>query len=105
MVLQIKKTITHGANTYHLQYDVGDTVEWTSQANGSTITKRGKVLAFVMPQEPARELLPEGTAKTALQGDNKSANVRVLVEVPRGGKSDKMNYYCPRVTAPQLVKE
>jgi hypothetical protein len=102
--VQYKTEFTHGKTTYHLDYAVGDTVEWTSQAGGITKTKRGKVLKFIPPERDAFMLTPPGTFLSQLKGQRYSLIPRALVEVPRGVQSAKCDYYTPHVNWPRLVK-
>ncbi|MDT3416156.1 hypothetical protein QO009_002024 [Brevibacillus aydinogluensis] len=102
--MQYKTEFKHGKTTYHLDYAVGDTVEWTSQAAGISKSKRGKVVAIIKPGEDAFMKTPPGTFRTQLKGQRYSLIPRALVEVPRGGQSAKCDYYTPHVNWPRLVK-
>jgi hypothetical protein len=82
-----KTEITHGKTTYHLDYAVGDTVEWKSQAAGITKSKRGKVVAIVMPNNDAFMKTPPGTFISQVKGQRFSGIPRTLVEVPWGYRS------------------
>ncbi|OXM84593.1 hypothetical protein [Paenibacillus rigui] len=80
---------------------VGDKVKWSSQAQGSVKEKAGMVIAIVPGGQRASKYLPDGIEmknKTYVKFDTEIAkHVRYIVEVPRGGKSVKFDYYCPRV--------
>jgi hypothetical protein len=102
--MRYKTEFTRGKTTYHLDYAVGDTVEWKSQAGGITKSKQGKVVSIVMPGEDAVLKMPLGTVPSQLKGQRFSGIPRALVEVPRGGQSAKCDYYTPHVNWPQLVK-
>ncbi|WP_035295989.1 hypothetical protein [Brevibacillus thermoruber] len=103
--MHYKTEFTHGKTTYHLDYAVGDTVEWMSQAGGITKTKRGKVLTIIYPGEDAYILTPPGTFASQLKGQRISMFPRALVEVPRGGQSAKCDYYTPHVNWPRLARD
>lgn len=93
----------------------GATVEWVSQANARALRKRGKVLAFVprfrsrgenmrlpyghapgsptTPHDVCALVSPEAKWADIRTGNDRSANDRYLVEVPREGK--RPLYYAP----------
>lgn len=86
------------------QFFTGDKVTWDSQSQGSWITKTGTVLQQIERGQDAIKILQE------LEGKGIAANAikfqaitlgfpRVLVKVPRGGKSTKFDYYAPRLSA------
>lgn len=74
------------------QFEVGDTVEWTSQAGGNTRTKRGRIAEIVPPN--IRPNVP------------KIAGVRqeisYVVEVPR---AKSVARYWPRIASLKLVSK
>lgn len=81
------------------KFKLNDSVKWTSQARGHTITKLGEVFAVVSPNEDAFKYFPDGTSRSQIQFDAHYAeHERYIVKVPRGGKSLKFDYYCPRVS-------
>lgn len=101
--MKTKTTIAHGKTFYHLDYEPGDIVEWESQAGGSAKVKRGKVLVILPAGRRLNQYLPAGTSDAQRKAQNVSAIPRVLVEVPRGGKSVQLDYYAPHVNKPRLV--
>ncbi|MED1945679.1 MULTISPECIES: hypothetical protein [Brevibacillus] len=98
-----KMTIAHGKMFYHLDYEPGDTVEWESQAGGSTKAKRGEVLAILPAGRRLHQYLPADTPSSQCKAQNVSAIPRALIEVPRGGKSVKADFYAPHVSKPRFV--
>jgi hypothetical protein len=102
--MRYKTEFTYGKTTYHLDYGVGDTVEWQNGASGITKRKQGKVVAIVMPEEDAVWKMPFGTVSSQLKGQRFSGFPRALVEVPRGDQSTKCDYYTPHVNWPRFVK-
>ncbi|CAJ1001007.1 hypothetical protein [Brevibacillus aydinogluensis] len=103
--MHYKTEFTHGKTTYHLDYAVGDTVEWARGASGITKSKQGKVVAIVMPGENAVWKMPLGTVPSQLKGQRRALIPRALVEVPRGGQSAKCDYYTPHVNWPRLARD
>lgn len=89
-----------------IQFNVGDAVQWTSQSQGSSKTKRGTVHAIVPVGRTATVFIPKGTPKASIKFDGLySDRERYVIAVPRGGKSVKVDYYCPRPSLLQLVEE
>lgn len=83
--------------------DVGAKVKWTSQSQGSVKEKIGTVYAVVEAGQNAKAHLPAGLADSQIKFDTRHVqHKRYIIEVPRGGKSDKVDYYCPRVGDLQL---
>jgi hypothetical protein len=87
---------------------VGDAVEWTSGASGSTSTKRGTVLAIIpreaIPSEvyPQLKSIPLGRIKLGNGIRGGSEKTRALVEVCRFNKDGKALtpwYYGPRLAS------
>jgi hypothetical protein len=78
--------------------EVGDKVKWSSQSNASRKMKVGSVHVVVEAGQNAMTLLPTGLYGSQIKFDSWYAkHKRYIVAVPRGGKSDKNDYYCPRV--------
>src|SRR5690606_8298106 len=87
------------------QWRVGDHVKWSSQAQGTTKLKRGKVHAVVMANVSVRAYM-SGISDSQWKFDTIYAPyVRYIIAVPRGGKSTKVDYYCPRPSMLQADKE
>jgi hypothetical protein len=72
---------------------VGTQVSWQSQANGTYVEKRGKIIAFVDASELV--MLPPRVLRSHFKGELFSTRPRYLVAVPRGGKSKITDYYAP----------
>ncbi|KEQ27789.1 hypothetical protein [Paenibacillus tyrfis] len=84
-------------------WNIGDKVKWGSQAEGSEKEKRGTVHAIVPAGSYARRYLPEGLAQSQKKFDTNHAEyTRYIIAVPRGGKSRKVDYYCPRANQLQV---
>lgn len=84
----------------------GDSVQWTSQSQGVTTTKRGTVHIKVLAMRNPGHFLPEGTKKSHIKFDLRVADFeRFIIAVPRGGKSQIIDYYCPRPTMLRMVEE
>lgn len=78
-------------------FQTGDKVTWTSQSQGSTTTKTGQVHAMVPARRSAFRFLPADARNTGRKFDTEYADqARFIIAVPRGGKSTKVDYYCPR---------
>ncbi|MGF7033493.1 hypothetical protein J2T17_004441 [Paenibacillus mucilaginosus] len=83
---------------------VGMQVKWRSQARGVSKEKIGTVYAIVEARKNAFAVLPDETTRGQVKFDTPYADQkRYIVEVPRGGKTAKSDYYCPRVTDLQLA--
>ncbi|WP_059040605.1 hypothetical protein [Paenibacillus rubinfantis] len=75
-------------------FEVGQKVEWTSQAAGSAKTKVGAVHAIVPAGRDAFSFIPDGVSRSRIKFDTHYADeIRYIVAVPRGAAHD---YYCPR---------
>jgi hypothetical protein len=84
----------------------GDSVQWTSQSQGRTTTKHGTVHSKVLAMINPGHFLPEGTKLSHIKFDLRVADFeRFIIAVPRGGKSQIIDYYCPRPTQLKLVEE
>jgi hypothetical protein len=91
----------------------GDIVRWTSQSQGSWVTKRGEVVAVVKPLESAFLHLPADLPKARRKFDSDRVDAwygdRVLVKVPRRSKRDGRtlgyDYYCPRLSQVEAVDD
>ncbi|WP_368272728.1 hypothetical protein [Enterocloster lavalensis] len=81
--------------------NVGDTVTWESQAQGSWTSKTGKVIAVVPPGESALGWVPAGTKKSHVkfEVDVYLKWDRAVVAVPAGAYGGLTHYYAPRVSA------
>lgn len=78
---------------------VGDQVTWTSQSQGTAKTKTGVVLAVIPKNRDGHKILdklvgPVSTGQLKFQ-DYNIVSDRILVEVPRGGRSQLNDYYAP----------
>lgn len=83
-------------------YQVGEKVTWTSQSAGSTKTKEGTVHAIVPAKRSAYFFVPDVVPSSSYKFDTNYADYeRFIIAVPRGGKSTKVDYYCPR---PSLLR-
>ncbi|KIL37950.1 hypothetical protein SD70_29615 [Gordoniibacillus kamchatkensis] len=83
--------------------EVGSKVKWVSQSQGSVKEKAGIVHAVVEAGANAMSLLPTGIVSSQIKFDTwRSLHKRYIIAVPRGGKSQKIDYYCPRVGDLQL---
>ncbi|MEK3838668.1 hypothetical protein [Paenibacillus sp. FSL R7-0128] len=88
------------------QIKVGNTVKWTSQSQGSTKTKQGIVHAIVPSDYNAMTFLPIGLKLAQIKFDTWYTKFeRFIIAVPRGGKSQIVDYYCPRPTMLRLGEE
>ncbi|MGF7032393.1 hypothetical protein J2T17_003316 [Paenibacillus mucilaginosus] len=86
------------------QIQVGMQVKWTSQTQGVSKEKFGTVYAIVEARKNAFGALPLGLTRAQIKFDTPFAgHKRYIVEIPRGGKSTKSDYYCPRMTDLQLA--
>lgn len=78
----------------------GDIVTWTSQASGVEKTKTGKVITDIKPGKYIVEVLKRSGLTDIPCSRIKASSIsyipRVLIEVPRGGKSKLCDYYAPR---------
>ncbi|RKN86773.1 hypothetical protein [Paenibacillus ginsengarvi] len=78
---------------------IGDVVTWKSQAAGVWKEKTGEIVGFIKPEEDARNILQKFDVKypsNRVKFQSLSELDRVLVEVPRGGRSNISDYYAPR---------
>lgn len=83
-------------------FKVGQRVEWTSQAAGSTKTKKGAIHAIVPQGTDAFLFIPEGVSRSRIKFDTHYADeIRFIVAVPRGAAVD---YYCPRRSQLQVAE-
>lgn len=73
----------------------GETVTWTSQAQGSEKTKTGTVIAEIKAGESAMQFVPETAKKSHIKFEDISSKDRILVEVLAGKDSRITHYYCP----------
>lgn len=84
--------------------DVGTKVRWTSQSRASRTEKVGTVHAIVEPWQDAKLSLPRDISRHQVKFDTiHASHKRFIIAVPRGGRSDKVDYYCPRVSDLRLV--
>lgn len=89
------------------QFNIGDQVEWESQANSSWTTKRGEIVAIVFAGHHPREILDSNEFakynRAALDGTTEPRNhMSYLVAVKPSG-SAKPKLYWPRVSKLKLV--
>lgn len=78
-------------------WNIGDKVKWCSQSNGGYKDKRGTVHAVVPSLKNARMFLPQGMRASQRKFDTMITNYdRYIIAVPRGGRSELVDYYCPR---------
>lgn len=85
-------------NTVH----TGDTVKWTSQAGGSSLTKCGEVIAILAPNEDAQNYLPANLPVSRFKAQRTSLIERCLVAVPRPG-SGLIDYYAPSIGVVTII--
>lgn len=81
------------------KFETGAAVRWTSQSQGSTKEKIGTVHAVVPAGESPIDYLAERYSSAQIKFDkliSTTSYVRYLIAVPRGGRSVKVDYYCPR---------
>ncbi len=80
--------------------EVGKTVSWVSQSQGSQKRKTGKVVAIVKMKKSAYDLIPKTAKKSHVKFSNNFDfhRERVLVAVPAGVNGDITHYYCPALT-------
>lgn len=80
------------------EFNVGDLVTWKSQAQGSAVTKTGKIVAIVPPGTHPNKVIPHDLQdKPRLydaSGTRKDTSYLVAVPTPKG-KSCRL--YWPRV--------
>ena len=85
------------------QFNTGDEVTWTSQAQGCATQKSGTVLGVVGKNGDANALLPANTPKSRINFQRFSMVERYVVSVPRGGKNELVDYYA--TLASNVVKQ
>jgi len=84
----------------------GQEVFWVSQSQGTTTKKRGRVVGTVGRSKSAFNLLPEGLPKSRIKFQEFNlTGTRVIVEVPRGGKSKLSDFYAPYASMIKLVED
>lgn len=71
----------------------GDSVMWTSQANGNQKSKYGRVVDVIPSGQYAYETAPDETMKSRKKGQDFSSIDRILVSV---SAEDGVYYYTPR---------
>lgn len=85
---------------------VGDMVRWVSSAGMSSNVKEkiGEVLALIPKSTYAFPLLPKGISggQRKFDTDWNTVSDRVLVAVPRGGRSKVIDYYAPQLSRVRL---
>lgn len=88
------------------KFKKGDTVQWTSQSQSTETIKRGTVHIKVLAMRNPGHFLPEGTRKSHIKFNLRVADFeRFIIAVPRGGKSQIVDYYCPRPSLLSLDDE
>ncbi len=87
-------------------FAVGNKVNWTSQSQGSEKTKQGTIIAIVPAgrsvKTALKELYGEIPVSRIKVAEMTVTYLRILVEVPRKGRSVKADYYCPRESSLKL---
>lgn len=80
--------------------NVGDTVIWESQAQGSWTRKTGKVIAVVPAGESAFGWIPKAAKKSHIkfEVDIYPKGDRAVVAVPAGAYGGLTHYYAPRLS-------
>ena len=73
---------------------IGTEVEWTSQAQGTDRTKRGVVIAHLPPMARLSKVIPPGTPRSRIKGEELSTRRRYVVAVRRP-KGRVTYYYTP----------
>lgn len=92
------------------QYQIGQTVEWSSQANGTRKQKRGVVVAVVPRDRTPRTVIPTSPAipqsyKLILDTRSGSRNHEsYIVAVPSKSGRGKVQLYWPRTSALRKVE-
>lgn len=81
-------------------FRAADRVEWTSQSNGRTKTKNGKVFAVIPPNFPIG-LIPGCKYEGQLPRDHESYIVEVYANEKKG---TGRKLYWPRVSSLELVE-
>lgn len=84
-----------------MSVQIGDYVEWESQARGTWSVKRGRVLQFVPPGVDVWRSIPAAVPASRLKGSRVSKIERVLVEVVEG---ERVLYYTPRASQVKVVE-
>lgn len=84
---------------------IGKTVQWTSQSQGSSKNKKGEVIAILPAGREITSVIPASTKNSQLKGDRVGRKDRLVVRVPRGGKSVLVDFYTPNPANLKLVKE
>lgn len=92
-----------------MTFKIGDKVEWTSSAAGTTKTKQGSVIAVLpeggMPRDVIR-LEEQRLYKVMVDARSLYRNHEsYLVSVPTKSGRGRPRLYWPRVSALKLVKE
>ncbi len=78
------------------KFQVGQTIEWSSQSAGSWKTKTGKVLAILKPLDSGREALKHlGYAETSGDFVDRATIPRYLVDATKPGSKGKPQIYVP----------
>lgn len=80
------------------EFAVGDLVTWQSQAQGSTVTKSGTIIAIVPPETDPNKAIPPDLQDKVRQfdasGTRKETSYLVAVPTPKG---KSCHLYWPRV--------
>lgn len=91
-----------------MDFQVGQVVEWQSQANGTTVTKRGEVLAVIAPNtymcgSDLIQILGFDYKRrfnvSSLGWGDKRNHTSYLIAVPGKTSKAKPKLYWPRVSA------
>ncbi|BAU28123.1 hypothetical protein DFP93_101199 [Aneurinibacillus soli] len=83
-------------------FQPGDKVTWSNGIGNTFPVKKeqpiGIFLTYLPPGESAKQILPKGISGNQLKGQDVAQKTnRAIVAVPRGGKSQLVDYYMPNV--------
>lgn len=83
-------------------FQPGDKVTWSNHigADWNRVKKHhiGTFLTYIPPGTSAKSLLPKGISGNQLKGQDVALRTnRAIVAVPRGGRSELVDYYMPNV--------
>lgn len=70
---------------------IGTEVEWTSQSQGWWKAKRGIVIAHLEPGQRLSQVIPPGTPRSRIRGEEISTRRRYVVAVRR--PNGRVTYY------------
>ena len=84
-----------------MDFCTGDEVEWSSQAGGSHVTKRGIVVQVVDPEGLPNVVRYKDLASTGIGSPRRHKSY--VVEVVIGKKITSVRHYWPRVSALKMA--